>query len=96
MSRSNHAQMMGKLFKSLCVQTSKLTHELRIFAAQVMYEMGVSLEVSRPASLFSSRQPWDRGLVVHVRRCCVCPTSVAAHRPPDQQHGWAWHGLMQV
>jgi hypothetical protein len=51
MSRSNHAKQMDQLFKDLGVATAKLTHELRIFAAQLMYEMGVSLEVRRPASL---------------------------------------------
>lgn len=46
MSPSNHGAIMNKLFEELAVQTAKVTHELRIFAAQVMYEMGVSLEVS--------------------------------------------------
>lgn len=48
MSRNNHAKMMRKLFGQLGVETAKITHELRIFATQLMYEMGVSLEVSRP------------------------------------------------
>ncbi|WIA17347.1 hypothetical protein OEZ85_014210 [Tetradesmus obliquus] len=45
MSRNNHAKMMRKLFGQLGVETAKITHELRIFATQLMYEMGVSLEV---------------------------------------------------
>jgi hypothetical protein len=42
---------MQQLFDELGVDTTKLTHELRIFAAQLLYEMGVSLEV-RGSSLF--------------------------------------------
>lgn len=45
MSRSSHSKQMEQLFRDLGVATAKLTHELRIFAAQLMYEMGVSLEV---------------------------------------------------
>lgn len=45
MSRNRHAEKIGTLFSQLGVKTSKLTHELRIFAAQLLYEMGVSLEV---------------------------------------------------
>jgi hypothetical protein len=36
---------MKQLFAELGVDTTKLTHELRIFAAQLLYEMGVPLEV---------------------------------------------------
>jgi len=46
MTPSNHAELMKKLYKLLGVAPSKVTHELRVFAAQAMYEMGVSLEVS--------------------------------------------------
>jgi hypothetical protein len=45
MTPSNHAELMKKLYKLLGVAPSKVTHELRVFAAQAMYEMGVSLEV---------------------------------------------------
>ena len=41
--------MMQKLFVDLGVATIKLTHELRIFAAQLLYEMGVPLEVREEA-----------------------------------------------
>lgn len=51
MARNSHGDKMQKLFSQLGVQTSKLTHELRIFAAQLMYEMGVSLEVRQVANL---------------------------------------------
>lgn len=37
---------MQQLFGELGVDAVKLTHELRIFAAQLLYEMGVPLEVS--------------------------------------------------
>ena len=46
MSYSHHASLMQQLFGRLGVDTTKLTHELRIFAAQLLYEMGVPLEVS--------------------------------------------------
>lgn len=45
MSYTHHANLMQQLFDDLGVDTTKLTHELRIFAAQLLYEMGVSLEV---------------------------------------------------
>ena len=45
MSYTQHASMMQKLFAELGVDATKLTHELRIFAAQLLYEMGVPLEV---------------------------------------------------
>jgi hypothetical protein len=45
MSRNNHGKLMAQLFADLGVETAKLTHEMRIFASQLMYEMGVSLEV---------------------------------------------------
>lgn len=45
MSYTHHAKLMRKLFADLGVDTTKLTHELRIFAAQLLYEMGVPLEV---------------------------------------------------
>jgi hypothetical protein len=45
MSRNYHGKLMAQLFADLGVETAKLTHEMRIFAAQLMYEMGVSLEV---------------------------------------------------
>lgn len=54
MSRSHHAQLMLKLFAQLGVQTSKVTHELRIFAAQVMFEMGVPLEVRTGAACWAA------------------------------------------
>jgi hypothetical protein len=49
MSRNNHGKLMAQLFADLGVETAKLTHEMRIFAAQLMYEMGVSLEVRQAA-----------------------------------------------
>jgi hypothetical protein len=45
MSSNNHGKLMSKLFADLGVETAKLTHEMRIFASQLMYEMGVPLEV---------------------------------------------------
>jgi hypothetical protein len=45
MSYTQHADLMRVLFAQLGVDTTKLTHELRIFAAQLLYEMGVPLEV---------------------------------------------------
>lgn len=42
---------MQQLFGRLGVDTTKLTHELRIFAAQLLYEMGVDLEVRGWSSL---------------------------------------------
>lgn len=45
LSYSQHAAVMQKLFEDLGVDATKLTHELRIFAAQLLYEMGVPLEV---------------------------------------------------
>jgi hypothetical protein len=42
MTPSNHAELMKKLYKLLGVAPSEVTHELRVFAAQAMYEMGVS------------------------------------------------------
>jgi hypothetical protein len=46
MSPSNHERIILALFKRIDVVTQKVTHEFRIFPAQAMYEMGVSLEVS--------------------------------------------------
>jgi len=46
MSSSNHNRHFTSLFKDLGIKTTKKTHELRIFAAQLLYEMGVPLEVS--------------------------------------------------
>ena len=45
LSYTQHASLMQQLFAQLGVDTTKLTHELRIFAAQLLYEMGVALEV---------------------------------------------------
>lgn len=45
MSLSNHGRILADLFKQLGIQTTKKTHELRIYAAQLLYEMGVPLEV---------------------------------------------------
>ena len=50
-SYSHHASLMQQLFDQLGVDTTKLTHEHRIFAAQLLYEMGVSLEVSSASLL---------------------------------------------
>lgn len=47
MSLSNHGRILSDLFKRLGIQTTKKTHELRIYAAQLLYEMGVPLEVSK-------------------------------------------------
>jgi hypothetical protein len=49
LSYTQHASLMQQLFQELGVDTTKLTHELRIFAAQLLYEMGVPLEVSMEA-----------------------------------------------
>lgn len=53
MSYTRHASLMKELFGKLGVDTTKLTHELRIFAAQLLYEMGVPLEVRGTANLSS-------------------------------------------
>ena len=45
MSPSNHALIMQRLYQVLEVAPLKVTHEMRVFAAQIMFEMGVSLEV---------------------------------------------------
>jgi hypothetical protein len=55
MSYTTHASHMRELFGKLGVDTTKLTHELRIFAAQLLYEMGVPIEV-RPVCHMLSRQ----------------------------------------
>lgn len=46
LSYTQHAAVMQQLFDDLGVDATKLTHELHIFAAQLLYEMGVPLEVS--------------------------------------------------
>jgi len=45
MTPSNHGELFKQWYRQLGVAPTKLTHELRVFAAQAMYEMGVSLEV---------------------------------------------------
>jgi hypothetical protein len=45
MSLSNHGRVLADVFKALGIQTTKKTHELRIFAAQLLHEMSVPLEV---------------------------------------------------
>jgi hypothetical protein len=52
MTPSNHHRLMLELFGACQIQVAppKVTHELRIFAAQAMHEMGVSLEVSYAAA----------------------------------------------
>lgn len=53
MSYTTHASHMRELFGKLGVDTTKLTHELRIFAAQLLYEMGVGLEVRESYHMLS-------------------------------------------
>jgi hypothetical protein len=36
MSRNNHGKLMAQLFADLGVETTKLTHEMRISASQLM------------------------------------------------------------
>lgn len=55
LSYTHHTKLMQKLFADLGVETSKLTHELRIFAAQLLYEMGVPLEVRCAVAWLISR-----------------------------------------
>ena len=46
MTLQAHSAIMREEFSLLGIAPEKVTHEMRVFAAQVMYEMGVSLEVS--------------------------------------------------
>lgn len=46
MGLSNHERIVLQLFQGIDVAPPKVTHEFRIFGAQAMHEMGVSLEVS--------------------------------------------------
>jgi hypothetical protein len=66
MSYTRHASHMKELFGKLGVDTTKLTHELRIFAAQLLYEMGVSLEVRGTAHV-----PSCPSLLCVL--CIICP-----------------------
>lgn len=46
MSLSNHSRIVLKVFELLGIEPPKVTHEFRVFAAQALHDMGVSLEVS--------------------------------------------------
>lgn len=46
MSSSNHERIILAMFKRIDKVTRKVTHEFRVFPAQAMYEMGVSVDVS--------------------------------------------------
>ena len=48
----------------LGVETTKVTHEFRIYAAQLMYEMGVSLEVR--SGLIVSWTAWRWALACQI------------------------------
>jgi hypothetical protein len=45
MTLQAHSDIMKQVFSKLGIAPEKVTHEMRVFAAQVMHEMGVSLEV---------------------------------------------------
>lgn len=45
MTLQAHSDIMRLVFGLLGIAPEKVTHEMRVFAAQVMYEMGVTLEV---------------------------------------------------
>jgi hypothetical protein len=53
MSASNHERIILDVFNSIDIVTRKITHEFRVFPAQAMYEMGVSLDVSGGGCLAS-------------------------------------------
>jgi hypothetical protein len=69
MSPSNHADLFREWYKNLGVAPTKLTHELRVFAAQAMHEMGVSLEV-RSAATSST----NSGSASNAMRCALQTT----------------------
>lgn len=46
MTLQAHAYIIKMVFAVLGIAPEKVTHEMRVFAAQVMCEMGVSHEVS--------------------------------------------------
>jgi hypothetical protein len=45
MSLNNHARIINKIFEMVGIDPPKVTHEFRVFAAQALHDMGVSLEV---------------------------------------------------
>ncbi len=45
MSLPNHARIIQKIFEMVGIDPPKVTHEFRVFAAQALHDMGVSLEV---------------------------------------------------
>jgi hypothetical protein len=45
MSLNNHARIIHKVFEMVDIDPPKVTHEFRVFAAQALHDMGVSLEV---------------------------------------------------
>lgn len=52
MTLQAHAHIIQAVYALLGIAPEKVTHEMRVFAAQVMCEMGVSHEVSdRPLRL---------------------------------------------
>jgi hypothetical protein len=48
MTLANHARIILALFLLVGVDPPKVTHEFRVFAAQALHEMGVTLEVGTP------------------------------------------------
>lgn len=104
-SYTHHANLMQQLFDDLGVDTTKLTHELRIFAAQLLYEMGVSLEVRGSCSIMSGFCNIMLGSIRcwHLERRCmlyavtIIHLSCAAfrHRKATTQHLTAHCGTMR-
>lgn len=45
MSLNNHARIITALFALIGIEPPKVTHEFRVFAAQALHDMGISLEV---------------------------------------------------
>lgn len=50
MSLNNHSRIIQKIFDMVDIDPPKVTHEFRVFAAQALHDMGVSLEVSQLAA----------------------------------------------
>ena len=62
MTLQAHAHIIKAVYALLGIAPEKVTHEMRVFAAQVMCEMGVSHEVSGSRQLKSA--------AVMIRQLC--------------------------
>lgn len=82
MSQSNHGKIVSTGFSMIDICPPKITHELRVFAAQSMHEKGVPLEV---------RLIWLCGLCSCKcgAGCRAVPRRAYPHlglSPPPQRH----------